>query len=217
VSDEILEIFRDGRQHATAAGSKYIDASHITKEQLDVLAEDALTFLRSRVGKPSEMSGWTRISAAQAGLLPYWSRLAGWATEDEKKTFRPLRKNVYDLLDQRGLIVKPPGQGASLDISPAAVVAPDIADRVLNLVERIGNETGIVAADYRQVAVAASPNEALRLVVGSSTTTKTTSGLSSVGRLDLSLEQAVLDWKDLAIDPTVLTTARERLEYWKST
>ncbi len=67
------------------------------------------------------------------------------------------------------------------------------------------------------MAVAAAPIEALRHIVGSSTTTLTTSGLSSIGRLDLSLEQAVLAWKDLAIDPTVLTTARERLDYWMST
>ena len=168
-------------------------------------------------GHQRRSQGWTRIAAAQAGLLPYWARLAGWTTEDGKKPFRPLRKDVYDLLDEQGLIVKPPGQGAPLDISPAAVVASDIADRVLDLVERISNETGIVAADYRGVAVAAAPTEALRQVVGSSTTTVTTSELSSIGRLDLSLEQALLAWKDLAIDPIVLTTARERLDYWMST
>jgi hypothetical protein len=50
--------------------------------------------------------------------MPHWAELAGW-TDPERIRYRPLRKDVFDRLEERGDIVKPPGQGESIDVSPS--------------------------------------------------------------------------------------------------
>lgn len=218
----IAETFEDGSRRAQLAGSSYVDATHVSQAQLDELADDALTFLRGRSGQPSSIAGWTRVAASQAGLLPYWARLAGWTTDAEKKPFRPLRKDVYDLLEKRGLIRKPPGQGSPIDVSTAGLdvryADTEIRSRIERLVQRIALETDIDAEDYRTIAGEEQPAVVLARILLSRTTSQTTKLLSSRQRLDLSIEQATLTWQsDLPISSDLVESARERLAYWSST
>jgi hypothetical protein len=52
-------------------------------------------------------------------MRPWWEQVAG-LTPDEGKRVRPLRTDVYDDLEERGLIVKPPGQGSPIHVAPWA-------------------------------------------------------------------------------------------------
>ena len=120
-------LVRAGRG-AMSVGSPIVDASHVESGSLTALLDDALAYLRSRPGIASTRAGWTRVASSQAGLMPYWAELTGW-TEAERIRFRPLRKDVYDRLEDRGDIIKPPGQGEPIEVSPApgrqaGVVAP---------------------------------------------------------------------------------------------
>jgi hypothetical protein len=50
--------------------------------------------------------------------MPWWAGAAN-LTETERRRLRSLRQEVYDLLEERGLIEKGPGQGSSVHVSPA--------------------------------------------------------------------------------------------------
>lgn len=211
--ERIAQILREAGLRARHAGSTYIDAHHLAEGELDVLADDALTFLQSRRGKPSQPAGWTRVAASQAGLLPYWSRLIGWTTEDEKKPFRPLRKDVYDRLEVRGEIFKPPGQGMPIDVSPAGA-SPSLEQRVRAVADGLEGAVGIDPVDYRLLVLGTNPVPTIVKFLTAPSTSSTTKALHQLGRLDLSLEQAALAWDDLPVDAR--DDARARLDYWKS-
>ncbi|TDW98229.1 putative RNA-binding protein with PUA-like domain [Kribbella sp. VKM Ac-2566] len=59
-----------------------------------------------------------QISAAQAGVLRMWAADES-LSEGERQGLRPLRQQIYDLLEEGGLIEKPPGQGSPVQVSPA--------------------------------------------------------------------------------------------------
>ena len=114
----IPAIIRQAQRRAESAGSPYVTLDHLTPDQVDELAAATLALLRKRPGMPSpEKAGWTRVAASQAGVLPAWAA-ADDIPETERKRLRPLRKEIYDLLEERGLIRKPPGQGSAIDVSP---------------------------------------------------------------------------------------------------
>jgi len=112
------DILRDGLSTAQGAGAGQVRARHLTAEQLDQLVRATLRHLRAQPGKPSRHEGWLAVSPHAAGVMPWWAETAN-LTESERRRLRSLRREVYDLLEERKLIEKGPGQGASVQVSPA--------------------------------------------------------------------------------------------------
>jgi len=60
------------------------------------------------------------VSASAAGVLPWWAGALGIVEDEGRRTrLRTLRMAEYDLLEERQLLVKHPGQGQPVHISPA--------------------------------------------------------------------------------------------------
>lgn len=115
---ELPQILRDAGRRAREAGDQNVGASHLTEAERETVLADAIAFLRSRPGYPSPArQGWTRVAASQAGLLSHWGEPDGWP-EETRMRYQALRRDVYDLLEQRGLIIKPAGQGQPIDVAP---------------------------------------------------------------------------------------------------
>ena len=112
------DILRAVLSAAQDEGVSRVRAEHLSADQLDQLAEATLAHLRSQSGKPSNHSGWLALSPRAAGVMPWWSKSAN-LTEAERRWLRSLRRDVYDLLEERRLIEKGPGQGSSVHVSPA--------------------------------------------------------------------------------------------------
>jgi hypothetical protein len=115
----ISHILRSGLAEAKGSGAKQVELHHLPEGGADELADETLRFLRGRPGRPSSVSGWTALSPAKAGVIAWWADQAGLTTESQRRTLRTLRRQTYDLLDERGLIVKPTGPSAVVDVSPA--------------------------------------------------------------------------------------------------
>lgn len=124
---DLGDILRQSLSTARHEGSSQVRADHLSAEQLDQLAAATLAHLRAQTGKPSHHEGWAAVSPRAAGVMPWWSEAAN-LTESERRRLRSLRREVYDLLEGRGLIEKGPGQGSSVHVSPVGhgetVVAP---------------------------------------------------------------------------------------------
>ena len=213
MSQRCIEILLAAGRRAAQSDSPYVDAHHLAPGELDALADDALVFLRGCPGKPSQTHGWTRVAASQAGLMPYWSSLTGWRTDEEKKTFRPLRRDVYDRLEERGEIVKPPGQGKSIEVSPVDA-GPSLRKRIGDLIDAVVEATDFDPDDYRELVSGPDPRAALVAFLSSPTTSTTTKALHKRGRLELSLEDAALTWDEIPAEARKI--ASERLAYWRS-
>jgi len=93
-----------------------------------------------------------------------------------------------------------------------------VRNRTDELIQRIRIEASVGADDYyRACSAAFALDEVVRLVVDQSTS-RTTKALHATERLDLSIEQAVLDWaNDLPLTADLVKSARGRLAYWRST
>lgn len=115
---DVTDIVRSAQLNARTQGSRSVTLSHLAPEQVEALARQTLEYLRGRPGVDSDqVPGWKRIAASQAGVLPAWVDGLGMH-EPERKTIRPLRTAIYDLLEERGLLFKPPGAGSSVHVSP---------------------------------------------------------------------------------------------------
>ena len=55
--------------------------------------------------------------ALSGGVLPWWENEAG-LDERDALSIRPLRTKVYDLLEERGHIVKGPGNNVPIHVAP---------------------------------------------------------------------------------------------------
>ena len=124
----ISHILQSGLATARDAGAKQVELHHLPEGGDDELAKETLEFLRGRAGRPSSVSGWTALSPAKAGVMRWWAHEAGLTTEAQRRSLRTLRRQTYDLLDERGLIVKPVGPSAVVDVSPAGEVEPSPAE-----------------------------------------------------------------------------------------
>lgn len=109
-------------------------------------------------------------------------------------------------------------------VSKSTVVAPsqtlrDLVDaelrgRTTRVVATIREQTHLDAADYMRLTSAASPLNALVSLIEARPTGGTTEQLQQLGQLQLSLEQAVLDWaEDLPLTTDVVENARARLNF----
>lgn len=91
-----------------------------------------------------------------------------------------------------------------------------IRERAQALIQRIKGEAGIDADDYHGVVTASFALDHLIDLVERQASSRTTRGLASAARLDLSIEQAVIDWSsDLPLSSSMMTSAHGRLDYWR--
>ena len=116
----VAEVLRVGLAEAERSGKKEVELDHLSDAEAAELADETLAFLRSRPGRPSSITGWTLVAASKAGVLPWWMEQAGLTKESQRRWLRPLQRQILDLLDEQGLIVKPAKQGASINVSPVA-------------------------------------------------------------------------------------------------
>lgn len=94
----------------------------------------------------------------------------------------------------------------------------ELRARAADLARTIGDRVGLEADDYHRIVVARSALDALVRLVQVQATSRTTRALHEAGRLDLSLESAVIAWaEDLPLSADVVESARGRLDYWSST
>ena len=220
----VSAIIRAAREKAKSEGSAYVRLSHLSQQQIDDLASQTLAYLRGRGGAPSELiPGWSRVAASQAGVLGAWLENED-LSRDERRRIRPLRTAIYDLLEQRGLVFKPPGQGSSVHVSPndeSAFTEPpkvepsppkpyprsrqrssslrsrvevEIQTRVRVLTEKIRSDVAIDATDYWAVVTSDHPLDVVVRLVRTPGESGTFHLLTEAGRLDLSLEAAVEEW-----------------------
>ncbi|RYP82123.1 hypothetical protein EKO23_22445 [Nocardioides guangzhouensis] len=123
----ISHILQSGLAEARSSGAKQVELQHLPDGGADELAKETLEFLRGRPGRPSAVSGWTAVSASNTGVMAWWADESGLTTEAQQRRLRTLRRQVYDLLDERGLIIKPASPSAAVDVSPAPVAAAETA------------------------------------------------------------------------------------------
>ena len=110
----LAEILRTALTRATSEGLLGVKPRHLTEAELDELLAYCLDFLWERRTDPSPIEGW-RYSAG--GIRPWWEEVAG-LDDREALSLRPLRTAVYDLLEERGLIVKGPGNNVPIHVAP---------------------------------------------------------------------------------------------------
>ena len=119
----VKRILRSRLAEAKGSGAKTLELEQLGEDEVEELATETLAYLRSRPGRPSSTSGWTVVAASKAGVIGWWAEEAGLTTESQRRSLRPLRRQIYDLLDERGLIVKPVGPGAVVQVSPVSDMA----------------------------------------------------------------------------------------------
>lgn len=127
----VEQILVEARNAAVVAGRKTARLSDLSDAHTIELSAATLEFLRSRPGRPSTRPGWTEVSARSAGVMPWWADALGEPLYDEAvKRLRPLRKEIYDLLeDEYELIQKAPGQGSSVHVSSAGSLGAKLHDK----------------------------------------------------------------------------------------
>ena len=108
------ELLRGALARATDAGRLGVRSTDLTEMELDELLRLCVGFLWGKRTEPSPIEGWW-LSAG--GIRPWWEKEAH-LDEREALSLRPLRTQVYDLLEERGLIVKGPGNVVPIHVSP---------------------------------------------------------------------------------------------------
>ncbi|MDR7252268.1 hypothetical protein J2X46_001244 [Nocardioides sp. BE266] len=111
----------------------------------------------------------------------------------------------------------PPAPGSNArEHSLRDQVADELRRRTREVVAGISGQTDIEPDDYNAVVAAESPLDALHRLLQDLATSRTTRSLHAAGRLELSLEAAVLGWTDLPLTADLIEAARGRLDYWRT-
>jgi hypothetical protein len=124
----LTDILRGALARATADGLLGVKPRHLTESELNELLVYCLAFLWERKTDPSPINGWWYSAG---GIRPWWERVAG-LDDREALSLRPLRTAVYDLLEERGFIVKGPGNNVPIHVAP-----PDLRGGSAEVVEVI--------------------------------------------------------------------------------
>jgi IS30 family transposase len=110
-----------------------------------------------------------------------------------------------------------PGLSETRGTTLRSQVDETVRTRTDDLTQRIRTEASLDADDYYRACSAAFALDGVEHLVVVEKTSRTTLALHAAGRLDLSIEQAVLDWaSDLPLTSDLVKSARSRLAYWKS-
>ena len=112
---DLEELLRGGLVRASDAGRLGVKATDLSETELDELLTLCVDFLwDKRTGPSPRIDGWW-LSAG--GIRPWWEQNAH-LDEREALSLRSLRTEVYDVLEERGLIVKGPGNVVPIHVSP---------------------------------------------------------------------------------------------------
>lgn len=112
---DLGDLLRTALTRATDAGRLGVKATDLTPSELDELLTQCLNLLWDRRTEPSpDIDAWWHSAG---GIRPWWEQQAR-LTDREALSLRPLRTQVYDLLEERGLIVKGPGNVVPIHVSP---------------------------------------------------------------------------------------------------
>ena len=112
---DLEELLHAALTRATDAGRLGVKATDLTETELDDLLTLCVEFLWDKRTEPSpRIDGWW-LSAG--GIRPWWEKEAH-LNEREALSLRSLRTEAYDLLEERGLIVKGPGNVVPIHVSP---------------------------------------------------------------------------------------------------
>lgn len=122
----LTEILRNALARATADGLLGVKPAHLTALELDELLGYCIDFLWDRRTDPSPIEGWWYSAG---GIRPWWEKVAD-LNDREALSLRPLRTAAYDLLEERGLIVKGPGNNVPIHVAPPEKrgVAPEVTE-----------------------------------------------------------------------------------------
>lgn len=127
------------------------------------------------------------------------------------------RAYLRELLERLGSERIPDRPRARPTESLRQQVDQELRRRTEALVERIHDSAGIDADDYFAVVTATFALDAITRMIMRQSTGRTTRDLVSVGRLDLSLEEAVAEWaRDLPLGSDLVEAAQGRVAYWRS-
>ncbi len=101
-------------------------------------------------------------------------------------------------------------------VAPPPTARSPLAQAAWDLAARVTDETKIAARDYVAIARASDPEAELRSLIGSGRASTTFLSLYQGGRLDLSLEQFVVELGGrYALEPRVIVAAADRLAYYQ--
>lgn len=176
----------------------------------------------------------TIIRAVLEGVLPAGQVIRGQVAS-KVRTFRE-RANLSDAaraylmhleerlangtrhLPRRSAEEHPRSGGKSKGVLTLRVqVEDELRGRVKDLVERIRLEAGIEAIDYWAVVTSDSPVDVVVRLIRSRAEDGTFKQLADAGRLDLSLDSAVIEWTDdLPLQQDMVEEATARRDWFSS-
>ncbi len=110
----VATVLTEGMRRAEEKGVRGVRSWHLHDDELDELLDATLDFLWSRRTAESRIAGFW-ISAG--GVRPWWEQELGLGNE-EIRGLRKLREDVYDLLEERGHIIKGPGNNVPIHVPP---------------------------------------------------------------------------------------------------
>lgn len=110
----VASVLTTGMRRAEEKGVRGVHAWHLLDDELDELLDATLEFLWSRRTAESPIP---RFWISSGGVRPWWERELG-LSNDEIRGLRKLREDVYDLLEERGHIIKGPGNNVPIHVSP---------------------------------------------------------------------------------------------------
>jgi len=179
----------------------------------------------------------THVRAILDGVIPRGPKIAGQtagavrrvaSTPGLSARARSHLDAVLEELDSAAAVQAPrqqrpvpsapqPGLSATRGTTLRSQVDETVRARTDDLTQRIRTEASVDADDYYRACSAAFALDGVERLVVVEKTSRTTLALHAAGRLDLSIEQAVLDWaSDLPLTSDLVEGARGRLAYWKS-
>lgn len=126
----LADILLDALADADRRGIRSPTFDRLSNSDVQLLAAQTLAFLRTRPSSESPYPGWRQVGSFEAGVNRWWNeQIDSPISSDTGVRLRELRAQIYDYLDELGLISKAPGQNAPIHLSPAGEVpAPDLSD-----------------------------------------------------------------------------------------
>lgn len=121
----LRKVLDAGLARASQADAAKVRARHLSDSELDELLLACIEFLSARTAGPSpSVEGWLVISGVP-GMRRWLASKAGLHGSDGDR-LRVLRTEIYDLLEERGWIVKGVGHNVPIHIAPPDVRRHDV-------------------------------------------------------------------------------------------
>ena len=113
-----------GIERADEDGATKVKARHFHESEIDQILSACFDFLEARTAGPSpRFNGWL-VTSGRPGLRKWLSAQAG-LTGVASERLQVLRTEIYDLLEERGWIVKGLGHNVPIHLSPIDARHPE--------------------------------------------------------------------------------------------